>query len=361
MDFNNLTSFACQYWSVLDKKGQQQGVLTVKALFNFAKTDDGWHLKLKPQQSPLIAEEAFFGEMNLSAVRHESEFIPPKPVTDVILNATAYAPDGINTVWRAGIQIGDNTPVIIDVTGKRVWQQSRFGLTASKPEESESVPVRYENAFGGILLRDDAKNESLSPENVLLESTYNPIGCGLTHESKNCDGLACPQILWPGQPLKAYDPQLLMPAGFGHIGRGWQPRIAHAGTYDETWLAKRHPLSPMDFSSQFYNAANPRLQMKNYLNGDEVVSLFNLDPHCEQQSFNLPGYRLMWRMTLQNGSTVTGRLVLDSLLLDIEQGLWDGEASLCWRTYWPFGDEVKALTVIALPPKDRPYQGGLYG
>ncbi|XKM13221.1 DUF2169 domain-containing protein [Orbaceae bacterium ac157xtp] len=351
MDFRNLTPFTCQYWYTLDKNGDQQGVLTVKAVFDFVKDEDGWCLKLKQQQEPLITEDSFFGEMNFSSVQYESEYIPKKPVTDVILNATAYAPEGFNRHFRAGILVNDQHVAMLEVTGKRHWQKLQQGLTVSQPEGCESVPIRYEKAFGGVLLRDESLDTPLITENVLISSPYNPIGCGLTHPERDCDGAEFPQLLWAGDLQKITDSQLIMPAGFGHFGRGWQPRIAHAGTFDDQWLAERHPLLPLDFDSRHYNSAHPRLQMKNYLEGNEIITLLNLDPRYKIQSFALPGYRLMWRVELKSGSTATGILPLDTLFIDINQGLWNGQVTLCWRSYWAYLDDVKTLTAVALPPQ----------
>lgn len=87
------------------------------------------------------------------------------------------------------------------------------------------------------------------------------------------------------------------------------------------------------------------------------VTLLNLDPYCEVLSFTLPGLRVMWQVKLKSGVTVTGIVPLDTLFLDIETGLAEGEASLCWRTDWPSGEEVTALTVMALPAEEEKQHG----
>jgi hypothetical protein len=76
--------------------------------------------------------------------------------------------------------------------------------------------------------------------------------------------------------------------GFGFYNRAWQPRAAHAGTFDDAWRAERCPQMPADFDFRYYNGAHPDLQAEGYLQGDEPVELAHLTPEGRVQ-FNLPG------------------------------------------------------------------------
>lgn len=41
----------------------------------------------------------------------------------------------------------------------------------------------------------------------------------------------------------------------GFVGRGWQPRIRFAGTYDQHWLDDIFPFLPNDFDDRYFQSA----------------------------------------------------------------------------------------------------------
>jgi hypothetical protein len=84
----------------------------------------------------------------------------------------------------------------------------------------------------------------------------------------------------------------LPPAGFGPIGRTWQPRLALAGTYDERWQNERAPELPEDFDYRFFNAAPPDQQLEGFLHGDESLWVENLHPELSRLTVRLPGVRI---------------------------------------------------------------------
>ena len=43
--------------------------------------------------------------------------------------------------------------------------------------------------------------------------------------------------------------------GLGAVGRWWQPRLALAGTYDDSWKQTRWPGLPEDFDFGYWNCA----------------------------------------------------------------------------------------------------------
>ena len=63
------------------------------------------------------------------------------------------------------------------------------------------------------------------------------------------------------------------PTGFGFVGRHWQPRLQHAGTYDQAWQSERCPFLPLDFDERYFNSAPPDLVYPGYLKGGEPVSI----------------------------------------------------------------------------------------
>ncbi len=68
--------------------------------------------------------------------------------------------------------------------------------------------------------------------------------------------LPAPTIEAADAPITRWD-AMPPPAGFGPVPPWWRPRQQHAGTYDEAWLAERHPLLPRDFDERFWHCARP--------------------------------------------------------------------------------------------------------
>src|SRR4030095_11022505 len=67
------------------------------------------------------------------------------------------------------------------------------------------------------------------------------------------------------------------PMSFGAIGRGWEPRLRYAGTYDEEWLEKHFPFLPPDFDEQYYQCTPLDQQFAGPLGGHKVI-LVNVTP-----------------------------------------------------------------------------------
>jgi hypothetical protein len=136
----------------------------------------------------------------------------------------------------------------------------------------------YERAFGGI----DGPGAMYCKENL--------VGTGFIGKKtrERIDGLWLPNLEDPRNIITSCDTRP-KPVGFGFYGRGWMPRLAYAGTYDEKYVKERHPLPPVDFSHSFFNGAPPDLQVEGYLGGDEEVALLNVCPDAPEMRFRLPG------------------------------------------------------------------------
>ncbi|MET3140275.1 hypothetical protein AAKU61_004664 [Undibacterium sp. GrIS 1.2] len=90
MEFRNHTPFPAQAFEGLDQHEQVFHVIGLRQTLSFASGT----LEYADEQAPLCEVDAFFGEMNQSSVRQESDFCQYKPKCDVIVNATAYVPQG---------------------------------------------------------------------------------------------------------------------------------------------------------------------------------------------------------------------------------------------------------------------------
>ncbi len=91
MEFRNLTPFPAMAFDGLDQHDQRFHSVVMRLTFELQ--DDG-KLALAPVQTPLVTTDEFYGELNRSSVRQESDLAPYKPHTDVIVIADACAPQG---------------------------------------------------------------------------------------------------------------------------------------------------------------------------------------------------------------------------------------------------------------------------
>jgi hypothetical protein len=170
----------------------------------FELQDDG-QLLLAPEQTPLVTSDEYYGELNRSSVRQESDLAPYKPHTDVVVIADAHAPQGrptekfpvalkingpptapdlppephcLNPAFHASPERmaewrqecarltaqAKQGPLILSkiltVTGAREWRKrpllmralSLFTLPKWKltaPQPITTLPLRYEYAYGG--------------------------------------------------------------------------------------------------------------------------------------------------------------------------------------------------------------------
>lgn len=213
MEFVNHTPFPAMAFDALDQCDSRFHTVVMRLTFELQ--GDG-SLTLAPEQTPLVTTDEYYGEVNQSSVKQESDFAPYKPHTDIIIIANACAPQqqatarftvglhvasevgeapnlplkpyGLNPfqapspadmeVWRSACAKINNTArvaeTILDkqlvVTGPREWRKrylttraaSLFTLPAWKltsPQATQQVPMRYENAYGGenkILASDKA-------------------------------------------------------------------------------------------------------------------------------------------------------------------------------------------------------------
>lgn len=89
MEFVNHTPFPALAFAGIDQFDQGFHVLVLRQTLTWG--DDG-ELIFADSQAPLCEVDEYFGAMNASSVRVESDLCQYKPKCDVIVNATAYAP-----------------------------------------------------------------------------------------------------------------------------------------------------------------------------------------------------------------------------------------------------------------------------
>jgi hypothetical protein len=247
---------------------------------------------------------------------------------------------------------------------------SAWKLTS--PEPIVELPVRYEHTWGGqcLVCADDPAAKRVPKEFLLNDQQWaehtdqgdspvahtvcedNPVGIGFTEpwflKAVKPERIRAPQIEADRAPvtaqawidsLRGQPSRALQPVAFGVVGKAWSPRRALAGTYDEHWLAERHPGLPDDFQFGYWNGAPEQMQTP-HLKGDEAILLTNLlpagttgtDSDAEGNTLlriQLPGHLPMgWAYTDQ--TLKFAPLLLDTLSIDLSDASKPA-VTLAWR------------------------------
>ncbi len=355
MELRNYTPFAPLVFTAEDDAGTDMGVLVLRGTFHVAP---GAALRPDPDQAPVRVADEYRGAAGASSVRWESDLAPLKPRADLHLDAVAHAPAGEPTPsWTAGVRVArrdaDGEPVrlveaALRVTGPRVWRRTLAGWRLDPPAPAVRVPLVYERAYGGTV--PDPDDPDLD-----VEYPANPVGTGF-FLSKQTDAaeVDAPQIEWADAPIEAPGPDYA-PAGVGPLARSWQPRLALAGTFDETWQAERAPHLPADFDFAHYNSAPPPLQAPSYLVGDETITVWGLRPDAPTVSVCLPGYQMGALLRYQDGSLKVAPLLIDTVEMDLSDPDPDEHrASVVWRGQFPGRAPLRVAEVRMELPETPP-------
>lgn len=351
MELRNYTPFAPLFFPAQDTAGTEFGVLVVRGTF---RIEPGAPLLPVPDQAAVLTADVHRGDPATTSVRAESDLAPLKPRADVVLDAVAHAPDGQPASdWLVRVAVGKTVDGelrqaehLLRVTGPRQWRHGVTGWALSDPEPAVRVPLAYELAYGGVAEGGGAA----------VPYAQNPVGRGyfLPKYAARRRPVPGPQIEDPREPVvkagAAYAPQ-----GVGPLGRGWQPRVALAGTFDETWRETRWPGLPEDFDFAHYNGAPAPLQIDGYLDGDETVALLGLHADQPELAFCLPGYRLATLARYRDGTIQAAPPRLDTLALDLaSDDPAEHRATLVWRTVFSLRKPLRVLEARMELPETPP-------
>jgi hypothetical protein len=334
---DNQTPLAAERTWVRDKNGAEVWVVAVKGTFDILP--DGATL-LADEQEEVVMAPQFRGDPQASGLLYDTDLPHKKGATDVLVIGHAYAPQG-NPVEKlsVGLKVG---PIqkILQVTGDRIWQASTSGITLSNPQPFSQMPIVYEKAYGGMdLISDDPKRHDWE--------LRNPAGCGFATKAKHLLGQPAPNIEYPKLLMTRWS-QRPEPAGFGPIAGHWAPRIELAGTYDEVWEKTRQPLLPEDFDERYHQCAPQDQQVQGYLNGGELVGLYNLTPDSRLQ-FWLPRLHMAFETRFDDGSTDEHRAMLHTVTVkpDIPRVV------MVWHTHLECHRKILKLNNTLIRLKER--------
>jgi hypothetical protein len=308
MDFVNRTGVRAGWTMGFDRDGRELVVVIVKATFIMPLDDQA--PQLAEEQVPLTDSDRFSGEPGYSAPVHEVDYAHRKPMCDVLLNGTAYAPRGTAvTRLSVSLQVGAMVKTFA-VVGDRVWRKSILGPRASEPQRFDAMPISYDNAFGGV-------DASRADSGTMKTFAENPVGRGYSYFHDDIDERPLPNTEEPDRPVS--DPRgPYRPMAFGPIGRNWLPRVGYAGTYDDGWLEHKAPFWPDDFDDRYFQAAAPDQQIP-HVRGQEEVVLRNLTPDGFL-AFRLPTLAMPVWFIPHRGKDIRLDAQVDTIVLEPDEG-----------------------------------------
>lgn len=336
MILENHTPFVAGWTMGFERDGRELVVVAVKGTFTIP-TDDR-EPEPAVEQLPLIEADQFTGEPGLSAPLRESDYAHRKPLCDVLVVGRAYAPPGRRALQLpVGLRVGALTKAF-RVVGDRTWRRGVFGVRPSDPEPFAVMQVSYDNAFGGV---DDSSSDSAKVVTFL----ENPVGRGFWRSKDKADGMPLPNTEELDRPIT--DPSgAYRPMSLSGIGRNWQPRVRHAGTYDQQWMDTTAPFWPADFDYRYFQAAPPDQQMP-YPTGGEDVILKNLTPDGHLQ-FRLPRRPMpVWFLPYQ-GQDSRIDAALDTIVIEPDASRF----SVVWRATLPMRQscfDIKQIIAGEMP------------
>ena len=189
---NNLTPFAATDFLSLTKEGEECLVLVVAGSFVLPPAGRSTNAPLavcEEQLRPAITD-TYWGAPEKASLRYESQSAYTRPGTDVLLHGQAWAPRGRKvTRTQVAVRVGALEKQAV-VSGTRVWYRSLAGLSASDALPFESLPLRYEYAFGGTSASD--------------YETRNPVGRGFYANEKEALEKPLPSIEAPESLVRGW-------------------------------------------------------------------------------------------------------------------------------------------------------------
>lgn len=255
MEFHNLTPFSALAFSALDPDNNEHHVVVMRVTYQLVRQGDTHHYEcvvLDNDPPPLCFADEYYGELNFSSVRQESDLAPYKPHCDVIVNGTAYMPGGQQAA-RSSIRVKIHRP----------------DQPASLPERPQplnplmELSPRQMAAWQAELKR--SKNARL-PGKVLLDKTLTITGprwfkkrfplVRLLQWAVRCGTLG---LIRPN-PWKLTSPQKIasLPIRYEHVWGG-ENRI-NAGDDAAPRVKKKHRLTPEQLTGHPDKDAPPEQQ-----------------------------------------------------------------------------------------------------
>ncbi len=334
-ELRNKTPYAVLPGWVRDREGSEVWLVAVRATYEIAP--DGT-LALAREQDPVCLAPKYKGKPAESTLVYDSDLMPPKPTTDILLHGHAYAPKGVPSPFIDVLMKVGPVSKILRAYGDRYWRVGIFGLKLSDPESAAKVPLSYEYAYGGW-------DRNYPEEKDYRWFGRNPLGRGFAEESEHLAGYRAPNLEDPRHPVTSWKDRPA-PAGFGPIPCHWEPRRKWGGTYDEKWEKERQPLLPKDFDERYYQSAPEDQWPPKPLRGGEEVELVNVTPGGVLR-FKLPRLALSFETQFRDRRE-THHATLQSVILEPDHP----RVILVWLSALPCHPRVAQLQYTVIREKE---------
>ncbi|WP_432467847.1 DUF2169 domain-containing protein [Agarivorans sp. Z349TD_8] len=200
-----------------------------------------------------------------------------KPKGEVLVAGAAYPSQGQAAErCRVALQVGPVDKSLV-VVGDR-YLRHRWLTKLSQPQPFSRMPLSYERAYGGPNMPN------------------NPIGRGAGCKNQGTKLQPLANFYYPSDNQRlGYQPK--HPAGLGQLDIGWPQRSRYQGTYDEKWLAERHPGFPQDADPKLFLAAAEDQHFNAFIEPQTAFKLSGLHPEISTIAGILPNIRI--RMLVQ--------------------------------------------------------------
>jgi hypothetical protein len=284
VEIENATPYRIEALPMMGPEEKPIVTVVVKGTFQILENQT---VSTADDQMPVVYGDELYDPDNGGSVKFESDLVPFKPKADIVLTGRAHAPRNIPVPsLPVTLRVG-HMKKSLKIFGDRQWKcRSRWlPCFVSSPEPFTSMDLVYERAFGGL----DTVGGGYCEKNL--------VGCGFVGKKtkKALNGVKLANIEDPDQLIRSWKDRP-SPAGFGFYGKSWAPRMQFMGTYDDNWRKNRSPRPPVDFRADYFNAAHPDLQLRDYLVGNEEVELVNLSVEGYLR-FRLPGITIRCEAT----------------------------------------------------------------
>lgn len=396
-EFRNSSGYPALCFEHVNHHGERRTVVVARVTLKF---DDVGAVSPCDPQPPLNFKEVPFEQVGRGpaecALHRESDLAPEKPLVDVIVQGTAYAPSergarrfqvrleieeplqgrAFGAASAAAFQAAGNWS--LDVYGPSEWRwrhplgrfwrglvcAASLGLLRPSPWRRSwtipvaAVPLRYSSARGGRLeLRDGERSFVFCNEENPSGTGWLPSIAAIRAQTglswfgawrqrgrlASQNPVVSAAQIWPAGAARPHRPDGAGDVGgWGAIAKPWLPRRRHAGTYDDAWQDGRRPLLPQDFDPRYWNGAHPDLQLS-ALSPDARLRLVGLLPPTVRADrtfqIDLPGLRFAACIREAGKPEQSRELRLDTVLVDVEAR----EVELLYRISLPLAGGVVAL------------------
>ena len=325
LQLHNSTRFAASMALFPNEDAVDTLYVIVKATFNFGK-----EFTLADEQTPPTPADVYWTEPGKSSIKYASDMHTGKSATDIIMLGHACVPGQKEaTQLDVSLSVGkvDKT---VQVFGDRQWQDGQI----TRPAPFKTMAMVYEKAYGGIHIADGQ---------LAGADTRNPVGRGFagTRKAGEMNGGPLPNLEDPRQLIRDVKDQPA-PACFGFCAPNWQPRVAFAGTYDDTWKKNRAPYLPVDFDNRFLNMTHPDLVYPGYLQGNEPVTITSMHPDGTFK-FDLPQVNPVARVKVVE-RVEQPAFNLETLILEPNLK----KLSMIWRAAMPCDKQMLKISEIKI-------------